>query len=85
MGRHRLDAVLSPRLVAAVTATSAGHPTVTVPAGYAGRTPYGLVLVGRRWSERKLVGFAYDFERATLARRPPTAVNPRFAAACPAG
>jgi amidase len=85
MRRHRLDAVLSPRLVAAVTATSAGHPSVTVPAGYAGRTPFGMVLVGARWSERKLIGYAYDFEQATRAWRSPAAVNPRFAAACPAG
>ncbi|HWV85526.1 MAG TPA: amidase family protein [Capillimicrobium sp.] len=85
MDRHRLDAILSPRLVAAVTATSGGHPHVTVPAGYAGRTPYGLVLVGRKWSEPKLVGYAYDFEQATRAWRSPADLNPAFAAVCAAG
>ncbi len=85
MDRHRLDAILAPRLVAAVTATSGGLPHVTVPAGYAGRTPYGIVLVGRAWSEPRLIGYAYDFEQATRAWRSPAELNPAFAAACPAG
>lgn len=82
MGSHDLDAILSPRFIAAVTATSGGHPTVTVPAGYQGRTPYGLVLIGQRFSEPKLIGYAYDFERRAHAHRSPAAINPQFAAAC---
>lgn len=85
MRRKRLDAILAPRLVAAVTATSAGYPHVTVPAGYRGRTPFGMVLVGRPWSEPRLIGYAYDFEQRTRARRSPAELNPRFAAVCPNG
>jgi amidase len=81
--RHRLDAILVPRITAAVTATSAGLPHVTVPAGYRKRTPFGLVLVGRRFSEPKLIGYGYDFERATRAHRSPAKFNPKYAAVCP--
>lgn len=83
MNRHRLDAILVPRIIAAITATSAGHPHVTVPAGYVKRTPFGLILVGRRFSEPKLIGYGYDFEQATLAHRSPATKNPDFAAVCP--
>lgn len=83
MDRHDLDAILVPRVIAAITATSAGHPHVTVPAGYRGRSPYGMVLVGRRFSEPKLIGYAYDFERATRAHRSPAEFNPKYAAVCP--
>lgn len=82
MARYDLDAILSPRFIAAVTATSAGHPTITVPAGYQGQTPYGIVLIGRRFDEPKLIGYAYDFEQRTRAWRSPALVNPDFAAVC---
>ena len=82
MSRNRVDAILSPRFVAAVTATSGGHPTITVPAGYQDGTPYGLVLVGHRWDEPQLIGYAYDFERLTHAHRSPALFSPRFAAVC---
>lgn len=83
MRRHRLDAILVPRIVAAITATSAGHPHITVPAGYSRRTPFGLILIGRRFSEPKLIGYGYDFEQATLAHRSPARKNPKFASVCP--
>jgi len=83
MNRHDLDAILVPRVIAAITATSAGHPHVTVPAGYRKGSPYGMVLVGRRFSEPKLIGYAYDFERATRAHRSPAEFNPKYAAVCP--
>ena len=38
-------------------------------------TPEGLPVTisffGRAWSEPKLLGYGYDFEQATKARRPP--------------
>jgi amidase len=84
MRRHHVDALLTSQIVAAMTATSAGHPHVTVPAGYSGTHPFGMIIVGRRWDEAKLIGYAYDFEQATLAHRSPATINPRFAAMCAA-
>ncbi len=35
------------------------------------RLPVGVTFIGGRWSEDELIGFAYDFERATQVRVPP--------------
>ena len=49
-----------------------GVPVVTVPAGwYDDGTPFVLALIGDRWTEAELLGWAYDFEQATLSRRAP--------------
>jgi amidase len=34
--------------------------------------PVGLTLFGAKFSEAKLIGYAYAFEQATQWRRPPT-------------
>jgi len=49
----------------------AGYPHVTVPMGFVHGLPVGLSLVGAPFSEGKLIGYAYAFEQATHARRPP--------------
>ena len=50
----------------------AGLPGVTVPAGYyASGAPFGIILVGRQWSEAALLGYAYAYERATRHRKAP--------------
>src|SRR5438445_3583661 len=49
----------------------AGYPHVTVPAGYVFGMPVGISFFGRAWSEPTLIKFAYAFEPATKARRPP--------------
>ncbi|MBV8087749.1 MAG: amidase [Chloroflexi bacterium] len=50
----------------------AGYPHITVPAGMVfGALPIGLSFVGRAHSEQQLLCFAYAFEQATKARRPP--------------
>jgi amidase len=49
----------------------AGYPHVTVPAGYVFGLPVGISFFGRAWSEPALIKFAYAFEQATKARRPP--------------
>ena len=45
-------------------------PAVTVPAGqYEGNgSPFGLIFVGRPFSEAKLLALAYDYEQATNHR-----------------
>ncbi len=51
----------------------AGYASVTVPAGYVdGVLPIGISFIGGQWDEPDLIGFAYDFEQATLVRVPPT-------------
>ena len=49
----------------------AGYPHVTVPMGAVEGLPVGLSFVGAAWSEGKLISYAYAFEQATHARRPP--------------
>ncbi|WP_437627749.1 hypothetical protein [Sorangium sp. So ce1151] len=47
----------------------AGLPGVVVPAGqYGSGAPFGLIFVGPLWSEPRLLGYAYDHERATRHR-----------------
>ncbi len=49
----------------------AGYPHITVPMGAVEGLPVGLSFVGTAWSEGKLISYAYAFEQATHARRPP--------------
>jgi amidase len=55
---------------------AAGYPTVTVPAGYNGKTPQGLSFFGPAWTEAKLLSFAFAYEQASHARQPPPLINP---------
>ena len=50
----------------------AGYPHITVPMGDLDGLPLGLSFVSTAWSEGRLIGYAYAFEQATRARRPPT-------------
>ncbi len=83
----RLDAVVFPQMRDALEGLNsgkpihetvvseiniAGLPAVTLPAGYyASGAPFGLVFVGRRWSEAALLAMAFDYESATHHRRAP--------------
>ena len=50
----------------------AGLPAVTVPAGYyASGAPFGLLFVGKLWSEADLLAYAYAYETATQHRTSP--------------
>ena len=49
-------------------AAVAGYPIITVPAGTAFGLPLGLSLFASSGSEGRLLGFAYAFEQATMAR-----------------
>ena len=85
MDEQELDALLYPtirqtaRLIGqpqpgsncALSATS-GLPAITVPAGYAvDDMPVGVEILGRPWSEPRLIELAYAYEQATRHRRPP--------------
>ncbi len=63
-GDHFLGGASTPSAVA-------GYPHVTVPMGLVEGLPLGLSFVGTAWSEGKLISYAYAFEQATHARRPP--------------
>jgi amidase len=79
MSQHRLDAVVFPGASGSGIAAKPGYPSVQVPAGFisgVGTTetpdyPLGLTFAGRAWSEATLLRFAYAYEQATKARRPP--------------
>jgi len=52
-------------------AAVSSYPNITVPAGFVAGLPIGLSFMGAAFSEQSLIGMAYAFEQATLARRPP--------------
>lgn len=64
-----------------------GLPGVTVSGGYyEDGSPFGVMFVGKLWSEAELLGYAFDYEQATLHRLTPALVPlppalPLFAAA----
>lgn len=49
----------------------AGYPNITVPAGFHRELPIGISFFGKAFTEGRLIGLAYAFEQATLARRKP--------------
>jgi Asp-tRNA(Asn)/Glu-tRNA(Gln) amidotransferase A subunit family amidase len=85
MAEHDLDALAYPTLrrVAAPIgenqegtngcfSANSGLPALTVPAGFTDEgLPVGLELLGRAWSEGRLIELAYAYEQATQHRRSP--------------
>jgi amidase len=87
MTEHKLDALVAPTDGPAwpidfvdgdhfsggcsTPAAIAGYPHVTVPAGQVFGLPVGLSFFGSPRTEMKLIRFAYAFEQAAGARRPP--------------
>lgn len=85
---HGLDALLAPTAGppfrislggeqgnsdgSAALAAVAGYPAISVPAGYVGELPVGLTLMGRPFSEARLIGLAHSFEIQTQLWHPPT-------------
>jgi Asp-tRNA(Asn)/Glu-tRNA(Gln) amidotransferase A subunit family amidase len=54
-----------------------GLPALSMPAGFTSDgLPVGMELLGRPWSEPKLLKVAYAYERLVAPRRPPTTVPP---------
>lgn len=83
-----VDAIMVTGNTLTTPAAYAGYPVLTVTNGYtAANNPTGAQLVGRRFSEAKLVGYGYAFERLT-PRKPPSELNPadwRGVTAAPTG
>jgi amidase len=85
--KHRLDALIAPtggpawptdwingdHFSGGYSSASAvaGYPHITVPAGFVFGLPVGISFFGAAWTEPKLIKYAYAFEQATKARRPP--------------
>jgi amidase len=66
-----------------ILASVTGFPAVTVPAGFSTPSPdapigvpVGMDILGRPYSEAKLLSLAYSFEQATHLRRPPESTPP---------
>ncbi len=75
---NNLDAILQLQLGLISQAAFASYPIVSVPGGFTPDTgrPINVTFVGRRFSEAKLLGYAYAYEQATKNRKPPSEVNP---------
>ena len=87
MDKHQLDAVIAPSTSPAWPtdhvngdhfsgagygiAAVAGTPSITVPSGEVRGLPIGVVFMGRAYSEAELLGYAFAYEQATRARKPP--------------
>lgn len=87
LAAHRLDVLVAPTNGPAWTidvvtgdhfgggysspSAVAGYPHVTVPAGYVQGLPVGLSFFAGRFTEARLLGYAYAFEQATRQRRAP--------------
>ena len=57
--------------------SSVGFPSIVVPMGFGSQgLPMNVGFLGRPYEEGRLIGYAYDYEQATLARRPPPLAPP---------
>ena len=52
-------------------AAVAGHPNVSIPAGFAGPLPIGVSLIGHHGADARLLGLASAIEAVVSARRAP--------------
>ncbi|MGH3242281.1 MAG: amidase [Spirillospora sp.] len=58
-------------------AANTGFPALTIPAGFTpDGMPVGVELLGRPFSEPRLLGLAFDYQQATHHRRPPASTPP---------
>jgi len=62
----------SPFIGSSSASAISGWADITVPAGYVdGALPIGVTFIGGQWDEPDLIGYAYDYERASRVRVPP--------------
>jgi Asp-tRNA(Asn)/Glu-tRNA(Gln) amidotransferase A subunit family amidase len=69
-----------------ILASVTGFPAITVSAGFSSPSatsalgvPVGMDILGRPWSEGRLIEIAYGFEQATHFRKPPRSAPPLHA------
>jgi Asp-tRNA(Asn)/Glu-tRNA(Gln) amidotransferase A subunit family amidase len=62
-----------------ILASVTGFPAITVPAGFSPPTataplgvPVGMDILGKPWSEGRLIELAYSFEQEVHVRKPPS-------------
>ena len=57
--------------------SSVGFPSIVVPMGFGSQgLPMNIGFLGRPYDEGKLIGYAFDYEQASMERRPPTLAPP---------
>ncbi|MEC3980618.1 amidase [Amycolatopsis sp. H20-H5] len=87
LAKYRLDAIATPTnppawktdcatgdndvIPSSTPAAVAGYPSVTVPAGFSGPLPIGVLFMAGRWADARVLSYAADYERQAPARRPP--------------
>ena len=71
---HEIDVLFGPGVTD--TAAIAGYPSIQVPAGYtsAGKL-MGVMFMGAKYEELKLIQLAHAFEQVTTARKPPNFIG----------
>jgi amidase len=78
LAANDLDTILFAANGSAGIGARAQYPSVAVPIGYDpdnGR-PFGMTFLGTAFTEAPLLSYAYAYEQASLAWRPPAQVNP---------
>ena len=76
MKAHNLDGILSINNYHAAFAAVAEYPALTVPMGYTDKgVPKGLTFIGKPFTEKALLGFAYVYEQASKMRKAPKNYN----------
>ncbi|WP_430412380.1 amidase family protein [Kordia sp.] len=72
MKAHNLDGVLSINNYHAAFAAVAAYPALTVPMGYTEEgAPKGLTFIGKAFTEKSLLEWAYVYEQASKMRKAP--------------
>jgi amidase len=66
-----LDAIISPANFGAMVPAKAGYPSITVPAGYTDKGPFGLTFTHKAREEMKIIALAELFEKMHAVRKLP--------------
>ncbi|MCM3719647.1 amidase family protein [Fictibacillus phosphorivorans] len=71
MHENQLDALISPNDVWYGIPAKAGYPSISVPSGFdKNGMPLSIIFTAEAFSEKKLIEFAYVYEKSTQMRKP---------------